>query len=366
VQISLVRFLPLSLLLLVIACGAPSYDPLPQPQIPWDPERYVCYRTQQAPVIDGRLEAAVWDVAPWTVEFSDIRGPGHAPARWPTQAALLWDDDYLYLAARLEEPHLWATLVERDSVIYHDHDFELFIDPDGDTHNYYELEINALGTEWDLLLTRPYRDGGPADHEWDIEGLRSAVHLDGTLNDPSDVDRGWSIEIAIPWRALAEYSQRPAPPVAGDIWRMNFSRVEWTLDVVDGTYIKRVDPDSGEQLPEDNWVWSPQGLVAMHYPEMWGFVQFSSSVAGQGSDPFVADADDAARWALRRLYYAQRDHRSRTGQYTGSVEALKLESMDVAPFVWPPELVLESKGYSATLTDPRGRMLHIHDDGHLW
>lgn len=359
---------PLVLLLvtLSVACGTATHEPLPEPQIPWDPERYVCYRASGTPEIDGRLEPEIWDAAPWTGQFVDIRGGDHPAPRLATQAALLWDDQHLYIAARLEEPHLWATFEERDSVIYHDHDFELFIDPDGDTHNYYELEINALGTEWDLLLTRPYRDGGPADHEWDIDGLRSAVHLDGTLNDPSDIDRGWSIEIAIPWQALVEYAQTPSPPESGDRWRMNFSRVQWTLDIVDGTYVKRVDAENGEQLPEDNWVWSPQGLVAMHYPEMWGVVQFSSTVAGRGSDPFVADPDDRARWALRRLYYAQRNHRATTGNYARQVDDLKLEPLEVAPFVWPPELVLESGGYSATLRDERGRMLHIHDDGHLW
>ena len=65
----------------------------------------------------------------------------------------------------------------RDAVIYHDNDFEVFIDPDGDNHLYYELEINALGTEWDLLLVKPYRDGGPAVNAWDIQGLRTAVHV---------------------------------------------------------------------------------------------------------------------------------------------------------------------------------------------
>lgn len=358
---------PLALsLLCVAACGAPTHELLPQPRIAWNPERYVCYRTSAAPKIDGRLEPSIWAVASWTREFRDIRGAEHPTPRWPTQAAMLWDDEQLYIAARLEEPHLWATLEERDSVIFHDHDFEVFIDPDGDTHDYFELELNALGTEWDLLLTRPYRDGGPADHAWNFEGLRSAVHLDGTLNDPSDTDRGWSIEIAIPWTALAEHAQRSLPPEPGDSWRMNFSRVEWKLDVVDGTYVKRVDPDSGEQLREDNWVWSPQGLVAMHYPEMWGFVQFSSTVAGQGIDPFRADPDDDARWALRRLYYAQRDHLSRTGHYSRSIESLQLDSIDVAPFIWPPELVPEQDGYSATLRDAGGRLLHIHDDGHIW
>ena len=55
------------------------------------------------------------------------------------------------------------TLTEHDSVIFQDNDFEVFIDPDGDNHNYYEIEINALNTEWDLRLPKPYRDGRVRD-----------------------------------------------------------------------------------------------------------------------------------------------------------------------------------------------------------
>ena len=65
---------------------------------------------------------------------------------------MLWDDDYLYIAAELEEPHVWATLTQHDAVIFHDNDFEVFLNPEGDSHLYAELELNALNTTWDLLL----------------------------------------------------------------------------------------------------------------------------------------------------------------------------------------------------------------------
>ena len=116
---------------------------------------------------------------------------------------MLWDDEYFYIGALLEEPHVWGTLTKHDAVIFHDNDFEIFIDPDGDNHEYYEIEINALNTEWDLFLTKPYRDGGPAINAWEIPGLKTAVHVEGTLNDPRDKDTSWSVEFAFPWKALA-------------------------------------------------------------------------------------------------------------------------------------------------------------------
>ena len=127
---------------------------------------------------------------------------------------MLWDDDYFYIAGYLEEPQLWATLTQRDSIIYMDNDFEVFIDPDGDTHNYYEMEMNALNTVWDLFLVRPYRDGGPAITSWDIKGLKTAVKLNGTINDSGDKDKGWFVEIAIPWDVLKEAAVPKAAPKA--------------------------------------------------------------------------------------------------------------------------------------------------------
>ncbi|MHC4948610.1 MAG: carbohydrate-binding family 9-like protein, partial [Planctomycetota bacterium] len=123
-------------------------------------------------------------------------------------------------------------------------------------------------TIFDLFLHRTYLDGGPADHASTCVGMVTAVHVDGTLNDPSDTDTGWSVELALPWSTLAEFAHTPAPPEPGDVWRMNFSRVEWRHLVVEGRY---------ERIPgtkEDNWVWSPQGVINMHVPETWGSVEF--------------------------------------------------------------------------------------------
>ena len=128
---------------------------------------------------------------------------------------MLWDDQYWYIAAQMEEPDLWATIRERDAVIFRDNDFELFIDPSGTAHRYFEVEMNQLATVWDLFLAKPYREGGHADNSWNIDGLRIAVALDGTLNDPRDRDHGWTVELAIPWSAFADSGRNVVPPRAG-------------------------------------------------------------------------------------------------------------------------------------------------------
>ena len=231
------------------------------------PKEYTCHRAGQPIRIDGRLDDAPWAKAPWTDDFVDIEGAAKPAPRFRTRAKMLWDDRYLYVAAELEEPHVWATLTAHDSVIFHDNDFEVFLNPSGDSLNYFEFEINALNTGWDLFLPKPYRAGGKADNSWEIPGLQTAVAVNGTLNDPRDRDRGWTVEIAFPWSAFASRApvQRPRP---ADAWRINFSRVEWRTNVEGGKYVK----PPGEK--EDNWVWSPQGLIDMHVPEHWGFVRF--------------------------------------------------------------------------------------------
>jgi hypothetical protein len=186
---------------------------------------------------------------------------------------MLWDDSCLYVAARMKEPHLWATLTRHDAIVFHDNDFEVFLDPHGDGEQYFEIEINALNTVMDLFMNRPYRKGGTYDMTWDA-GLRSGVRLLGSLNDPSDRDRGWTLEMAIPYSALRRPGRRHLPN-AGDRWRIDFSRVEWTLDPVTGGYARRKG-DKGRPLPEDNWVWSPIGEVNMHIPERWGILVFKN------------------------------------------------------------------------------------------
>ncbi|MDJ0835294.1 MAG: carbohydrate-binding family 9-like protein [Acidobacteriota bacterium] len=340
-------------------------QPFPTPKTPFAPRHYVCYRASAPLKMDGRLDEADWKAAEPTQPFADIEGPSKPAPPLLTRARMLWDDQYLYIGAQLHEPHVWAKLTERDSVIYYDDDFEVFIDPDGDTHNYYELEINALGTEWDLFLTKPYRDDGKAIDAWDITGLKTAVWIDGTLNNPADIDKGWSVEIAIPWKVLKQAADKPTPPGNGDRWRMGFSRVDWRMEVVEGTYRKVVNPKTGKPYPENNWVWSPPGLISMHYPERWGYVQFSSVTVGRGKVAFEPEPEADGIRVLYRIYYAQREYQRRHGRFTDDLKALGLESEKARGYLLP-KLEIGISGFNALL-EPQGNLprLTISTDGHL-
>ena len=133
------------------------------------PKGYICLFSDSPIAVDGKLDDAAWQSASWTDEFVDIEGDAKPKPRQRTRAKMLWDSKNLYIAAELMENHLQGKLTEHDSVIFQDNDFEVFIDPDGDNHNYVEFEMNALNTTWDLLLNRPYKDGGKADNGWEFD-----------------------------------------------------------------------------------------------------------------------------------------------------------------------------------------------------
>ncbi len=238
---------------------------------------YLCHFRKGEIRIDGRLDDKAWLNVPWSDNFVDIATANAAPANRVTRFKMLWDSTYCYIAACLVEHDIWAELLHRDDTVYHDNDFEVFIDPDGDGKNYFELEVNALGTVMDLFLPKPYNQGGKAQMKWDAKGLQLAVARYGTINHPGDTDTRWTVEMAIPWKAL----KGQKPPADGSSWRFNFSRVEWAADIQNGKYKKRRNPVNGKFLPEENWVWSPQGVVNMHIPSRWGTVRFVRDPAPQ-------------------------------------------------------------------------------------
>jgi hypothetical protein len=246
---------------------------------------------QEAPTIDGALNEACWKNATRSSAFKDlIHGTA---ARYDTRVAVLWDDQYLYVAYWVQEPNLQASLTERDAPIYRDNDVELFI---AGRDAYYEFEINTFGTIYEVFFiweeafeksgystqpefdrsrdkVRPFHGVGYKPHprgprigywNWDLAGLKSAVQFQGTLNDSTDIDQGWTVELALPWQsmsALAKADQRSLPPTHGDVWRMDFSRFNQKKAPAPAV-------DSG------GWAWSPHGVWDSHVPECFTVVHF--------------------------------------------------------------------------------------------
>lgn len=328
-----------------------------------EPRQYVTHFTSKAPVVDGHLDEAVWQQAAWTDLFTDIEGDKKPQPLFPTRVKMVWDEKNLYIAAELKEPHVWASITQHDAVVYHDNDFEVFLDPDNDTHQYFEVEVNALNTIFDLFMAKPYRNNNGALIAWDLHGLQSAVQVQGTLNDPSDTDEGWTVEMAIPFRSVT-IGNHTLVPTEGTLWRINFSRVQWDADVVEGKYVKRKDA-AGKPLPEYNWVWSPQGVVNMHYPERWGYLYFSRQPAALPAPAFSLPYAEKQKQYLWLLYYRQKAYHGKHGRYSNSLEELGLRNTEVQVDGQPNQLKLEAGTlqFMAAIQGPDGKVWSINENG---
>ena len=309
--------------------------------IPYDPRHYVAYHVSAPIVIDGQLNDAAWGDIPWTEDFLDIEGDLRPIPTWQTKAKMCWTDSHFIIAALIEEPHIWATLTQRDAIMYYDDDFEVFIDPDADGHHYFEFEMNAYNAIWDLFMLYPYGIDDRRNYimNWDIKGIETAVHVDGTVNDPSDLDKSWSVEIAIPWATFKDFKTGADKPQLGDQWRINFSRVDWTMEIINGEYAKEKD-DDGKPLPEDNWVWSPTGYVNMHKPETWGYVQFESD----RSQRFQDRPNEKIKWAMWQTYYTLKKCIQDQGTNCTLPDS-KLIKVNIENYTFSPKLEIYNGGF---------------------
>lgn len=325
------------------------------------PLNYVIYHTNVAPVIDGDINDDTWKQATWTTDFVDIEGGNKPRPTYSTKVKMLWDDSCLYIAAQVQEPNVWAYQAHHDDIVFRDNDFEVFINPINTTHQYYEIEVNALNTIFDLFLNKPYRDEGRAMINWNADGLRSAVKVQGTLNKPGDTDQGWTVEMAIPFKALylGDYLRIPHN---GTMWRINFSRVEWDTNVKDGKYVKQIQP-GGRPKPEHNWVWSPQGVIDMHFPERWGYLLFSNN--STGNTAFTMPYNEDERRYLWLIYYREKMYFGEHNTY-----ALTLQQFGLGDKITidgkPNQLVLEATPHQfmALITDDADHITYtINQEG---
>jgi hypothetical protein len=198
---------------------------------------------------------------------------------------------------------------------------------------------------------------------WDIYGLKSAISMKGTINDPSDIDSHWRVELALPWSVLGEASYLTAPPQDGDFWRINFFRVVWPLEPKGGKYDKFKNRQTGKPAPPLYWAWSPQGLVNSHYPEMWGFVYFSNTIAGEGVSEFKLPESENIKWLLRQVYYKEKEHYLNNKTYTSSLSDLKIDNKQN----YQIQLAVTMSLFESAITDTAtGITWHIRNDGLIW
>ncbi len=268
--------------------------------------------------VDGKPEDPGWMDIAWSDNFVDIEGVRKGELELVTKYKMCWNDQGIYWLVWMEEPHVWATIEENEKVIFHDNDIEFFVDPNGDNHLYMEYELNALESHWDLLLVKPYQNGGPALTSWDFAGTKKAVYIKGSLNDNSDLDTGWYAEVFMPFSSImATYTRLPKPK-PGDFWRVNFSRVQWEHQIK-GTGYERKKDKNGRLLPEYNWVWSAIGQVDMHQPDRWGYAVFED----KNPIDFKIGTPEQIKKELMRCYRLLIGYKNTVGHWPNQLEQME-------------------------------------------
>lgn len=266
-------------------------------EFPWIPDEKItridAQWTDEKIQIDGKLDEKAWVAVAPSPKFVDLIS-GEEVA-YSTTVKLLWDSEYLYVGYEIEEPNVRGKFTERDSPIYEDNDVEIFI---AGENAYYEFEINSLGTIYEGLFVwqsdfeksglsklaeldrnnpklryQEFNGVGFTQHPrgkrlaflgWDYPKAKTAVAVQGTLNDASDKDQGWTVELAFPWEGLKLLNfgkPRALPPKPNDQWRMDFSRFNQY----------KVEPPKNDS---GGWALSYHGIWDSHIPEYFPYVTF--------------------------------------------------------------------------------------------
>ena len=330
------------------------------------PLSYKIYRTIAPVKMDGLLNEASWNAAAWSTDFVDIEGDRKPLPPQRTRFKMLWDNNNLYIAAELEETHIWNYFIKRDTIVYNENDFEIFIDPDGDAHNYFEIEVNALKNVFDLFMNKPYSNGGQALISWDVKDLKVGVKISGTINNPGDTDKKWVVEMAVPFSAVS-FGDNVQVPVNNTLWRLNFSRVEWDTDIAEKKYKKKKDTVAGKNLPEHNWVWSPQGIINMHRPERWGYAQFTTDKPAENSAAIVLPASEEVKKILWLVYYKEHNYFKEKRKFSALLSELNFNdaAFKIGERSYTLEIAATPGLFEAILKNNAGDTWRINQDGEI-
>lgn len=216
---------------------------------------YHCRRISVPPSLDGSLTDSMWQIAEPTSPF--IVADGSHPAERQTTARAVWDDRCLYVAFECVDPDVWGTYTKRGDPVYQEEVVEVFITPHPtDLRVHTALELSPRNVLWISRHTLTPGQAPTAERNWDAPGIRTRTHVRGTLDDRTDRDEGWSAELAIAYSELGASCPQP-----GDVWRINFFRIDRT------------------PTPEFS-SWSPTLTTppAFHVPERFGLLRFEPEV----------------------------------------------------------------------------------------
>jgi hypothetical protein len=171
-------------------------------------------------VLDGKLDDACWKQAVSIDRFASF---WTKTPRTGTKAYLLWDDDALYYAATMTDAEMRSYGAVRNDSLWDGDVFELFFKPSAEKPEYYEFQSNPKSIVFEAAWPERGRDYGDLRKLPEL-GSKSVVAVDGSLDQPGDQDKGWTVEARIPWSAFALTGGKPK---AGDSWLFALCRYDY-------------------------------------------------------------------------------------------------------------------------------------------
>ncbi len=290
----------------------------------FNPKSYVVYRANSPIVIDGVDNENDWTLTPDVGSFWECHNGESSGGEIQNPVKLLWDTDYLYVFSKMYEPHVWVDRLKNDGLELNDL-FQLFIDFNNDGVNVLSIAINPINN----INSNLYSNRGSEQSDFNkvfIDGIISKVLVRGTINDPSDIDEYWCVEMKIPISKINEKSKGKST-LAPDIWRINFCRTKNFITSVEGIYKRTIDSKSGMISTGTKLVWAPINVENLLIPELYGFVKFSNNKAGRNIESFDIDISERLKWELRTIYYAQKVYFFNSNKYASSLRKLQKDGL---------------------------------------
>lgn len=219
------RMIPALFSALLVACAAIAAGPRAPAQDSTENDvvtrKAICRWAAQPPVLDGNLDDACWKDAVAIRQFAsywDKKTP-----RPGMVAYFLWDRDNLYYAARMLDTEVRSAGTKRNDTLWDGDVFEMFFKPSDSSPKYYEFQANPKSLVFECYF--PSRGVYPADiHKVPVLGNTAVATVDGTLDQPGDTDKSWTVEGRIPWTAFQPTGGQPRP---GAAWKFALCRYDY-------------------------------------------------------------------------------------------------------------------------------------------
>ena len=199
---------------------------------------YDCPFSETPLTVDGELNEPVWKKAKTIALVIPV---SFQEPISKTEARIVYDKDFLYVAFKAYDEDIWGMTTERDSATCNEDVLEVFFKTHPDKDPYFNFEINALGTVLDAYNVKRNAAGNYKRwSQWDCAGLKMVSKVKGTVNNWADRDEYWILEVAIPFTGIPTLGGKA--PLKGDKWLFNLARYDYSIYLPEGNELTASAP----------------------------------------------------------------------------------------------------------------------------